>query len=190
MVVDNVKALKELKQQVMDLVQSIQKEFGRKCLIVKTGNYGIEARLALWSRTDVLFVSTLKDGLYLTCFEYIYAKYIKKDFKNSALLLSEYTGCSSQFAGFHEFNPFMTKTIVKQLETVIKETPKDKEHNMKRAFKFCHTRTFTGWVENFLKELKLASNPLKIENTRVVYGNWQAVRFAKQKSNGAMERSA
>ena len=26
---------------------------------------------------------------------------------------------------------------------------------MKRAFKFCKQRTFSGWVENFLKELKL-----------------------------------
>ena len=172
MIVSDVKALRNLKIQVQELVQSIHKEFGRKCLIVKIGNYSIEARLALWSRTNVLFVSTLKDGLYLTCFEYIFAKYIKKDFKNSAMLLSEFTGCSSQFAGFHEFNPFLTKTIVKELESVIKETPREKEQNMKRAFKFCHTRTFSGWVENFLKELKLASNPLNIENTRVVYGNW------------------
>ena len=95
MIVSDVKALRNLKTQVQELVQSIHKEFGRKCLIVKIGNYSIEARLALWSRTNVLFVSTLKDGLYLTCFEYIFAKYIKKDFKNSAMLLSEFTGCSS-----------------------------------------------------------------------------------------------
>ena len=63
--------------------------------MVKTSNFGIEARLALWSKTNVLFVSTLKDGLYLTTFEYIFVKYIKNDFKNSAMLLSEFTGCSS-----------------------------------------------------------------------------------------------
>ena len=63
--------------------------------MVKTSEFGIEARLALWSKTNVLFISTLKNGLYLTTFEYIYVKYIMNDFRTSAMLLSEFTGCNS-----------------------------------------------------------------------------------------------
>ena len=46
---------------------------------------------------------------------------------------------------------------------------------MKRAFTFCNQRTFSGWVENFLKEIKLAQKPHSIEKTRVVYSGLNAV---------------
>ena len=195
MLSEHVPALKVLKEEVHRLVSQIHKDFGKKCLIVKTANYSIEARMALWSKTNILFVSTLKDGLYLTCFEYIWAKYVKGDFKNSAMLLSEFTGCNSQFAGFHEFNPFLTnislaswgKTTVSALEEALKESPRQKEVRMRRAFKFCQQRTFSGWVEHFLKELKLAYNPHSIEETRIVYSGLHAVRFAKQRSNVAAQ---
>ena len=180
---EHVPALKTLKEEVHKLISQIHKEFGKKCLIVKIANYSIEARMALWSKTDILFVSTLKDGLYLTCFEYIFTKHIKDDFKNSAMLLSEFTGCNSQFAGFHEFNPFLTKSTVAALEQCLKESPRQKEQRMKRAFKFCKQRTFSGWVENFLKELKLAYNPHSIGETRIVYSGLHTARFARKGSN-------
>lgn len=101
-----VQRLKKLNMTVCKLTNKIRNEFGRQCLIVESGNWTIAMRLALWSKAHVLFVSTLKDGLYLTCFEYIFVKYLCNEFENSAMILSEFTGCNSQFAGFYDFNPF------------------------------------------------------------------------------------
>jgi len=103
---EEVESLKALNNSVISLVNKIRNEFGRQCLIVESGNWTVQQRLALWSKANVLFVSTLKDGLYLTCFEYIFVKYLCNDFENSAMILSEFTGCNSQFAGFYDFNPF------------------------------------------------------------------------------------
>jgi len=103
---DSVESLHKLNQDIIKLVKKIRNEFGRQCLIVESGSWPVQMRLALWSKAHVLFVSTLKDGLYLTCFEFIWTKYLSNDFANSAMVLSEFTGCSSQFAGFYEFNPF------------------------------------------------------------------------------------
>ena len=94
-------------------------------------------RLALWSKAQVLFVSTLKDGLYLTCIEYIMVKHHMKDFKNSAMILSEFTGSNTQFAGFHEFNPFLIKKTVGALEKCLRESPEEKEKRMKTAYTYC-----------------------------------------------------
>ena len=77
---DSCESLKQLNTDIIKLVNQIRNEFGRKCLIVESGNWTIEMRLALWSKAHVLFVSTLKDGLYLTCFEYIFVKYLCRDF--------------------------------------------------------------------------------------------------------------
>ena len=94
-------------------------------------------RLALWSKAHVLFVSTLKDGLYLTCIEYIMVKHIKKEFNNSAMILSEFTGSNSQFAGFYEFNPFLLRKTVLALEKCLRDSPEEKEKRMKRAYFYC-----------------------------------------------------
>ena len=98
--------MKTLNNEICKLINLIHRDFGKECLMVKAGNQTIDARLALWSKTNILFVSTLKDGLYLTTFEYIWVKYLRNDFENSAMILSEFTGCDSQFAGFYDFNPF------------------------------------------------------------------------------------
>ena len=72
------------------------------------------------------------------------------------MILSEFTGCNSQFAGFYDFNPFQLKTTVAALEKCLKASPEEKSELMKRAFLYCNGRTFRNWVETFLKELKLA----------------------------------
>ena len=94
-------------------------------------------RLALWSKAHVLFVSTLKDGLYLTCIEYILVKHLRNEFENSAMLLSEFTGSNSQFAGFYEFNPFLLKKTVGALEKCLKDSSEEKATRMKRAYRYC-----------------------------------------------------
>ena len=81
-----------------------------------SGSWDINNRLALWSKANVLFVSTLKDGLYLTCFEYVLVKYLCNDFENSAMMLSEFTGSQTQFSGFYEFNPFLMKKSIAMMD--------------------------------------------------------------------------
>ena len=85
------------------------------------------------------------------------------------MILSEFTGNNTQFAGFYEFNPFLLKTTVKALEECLKENPEAKESRMKRAFHYVRNRTFIGWVENFLKELKLAYNTISTDDTRIIF---------------------
>ena len=77
---EDVPALKALNEEIGKLITQIHREFGKETLMVKAGNQPIDARLALWSKTHILFVSTLKDGLYLTTFEYIWVKYLRNDF--------------------------------------------------------------------------------------------------------------
>ena len=48
---------------------------------------------------------------------------------------------------------------------------------MKRAYQYCRQRTFRAWVENFLKELKLAYDPHTVDDTRILYQGLQAVQF-------------
>ena len=48
---------------------------------------------------------------------------------------------------------------------------------MRRAFQYFRQRTFIAWVDNFLKELKLAYNPHTGDEKRVLYQGFQAVQL-------------
>lgn len=177
---DQVESLKTLNQGIVKMVLKIREEFGRQCLIIEQTSFTIQMRLALWSKAHVLFVTTLKDGLYLTCIEYIMAKHICNDFENAAMILSEFTGSNSQFAGQYDFNPFLLHKTVAALEKCLKDPPEEKVKRMKRAYRYCKQRNFSDWVENFLKELKLAYDPNSgHDTTRILYQGMQAVQFSK-----------
>ena len=48
---------------------------------------------------------------------------------------------------------------------------------MRRAFHYVQQRTFKGWVDNFLKELKLAYNTHSADDTRIIFQGRQAVQI-------------
>jgi trehalose-6-phosphate synthase len=58
---------------------------------------------------------------------------------------------------------------VAALEKMLKDSPVEKAARMKRAFKFCKKRTFTGWVDNFLKELKMVCQPHSVDDPKFMF---------------------
>ena len=47
---DNVKILKDLKEEVIKIVKLIHRDFGEHSLIITTDNVPVEKRLAVWSQ--------------------------------------------------------------------------------------------------------------------------------------------
>ena len=80
---DKIPILKELYDEVKEITEKIQKDFGKECLIVQNNDLNLYKRLAIWSQCNILLSSTLKDGLSLPPLEYVTVKSIMGDFKNS-----------------------------------------------------------------------------------------------------------
>lgn len=79
-------------------------------------NPPLPVRLAIWSLTQILLVSTLKDGLCLPPLEFVTVKHHLRDFENSGMVLSEFAGCSDAFSGFHSFNAFVLQDLMNTLD--------------------------------------------------------------------------
>jgi trehalose-6-phosphate synthase len=97
--------MQQLDIEIKALIKEIQEEFGYHSLVVLDQNPSLERRLTIWSQAQILLVSTLKDGLCLPPLEFATVKKLTGEFENSGMILSEFSGCSSAFSGFHEFNP-------------------------------------------------------------------------------------
>jgi len=129
--------MKQLQMDLKVLIKEIHDEFGQHSLVVSDQNPSLERRLTVWSQAQILLVSTLKDGLCLPPLEFATVKKLMGDLQNSSMILSEFSGCSSAFNGFHEFNPFNQQDFCKALDTCLNLSRKKKEILMRKAYKYC-----------------------------------------------------
>lgn len=165
---EHVPALKQLNEDIKTAIKEIHDEFGQHSLVVLDQNPSLERRLTIWSQAQILLVSTLKDGLCLPPLEFASVKKSMGTFQSSGMVLSEFSGSSSSFNGFHEFNPFDQQDFCRALDTCLSLSSKKKEILMRKAYKYCCQFKFDNWVDHFLKELNDSYNPNNFE-ARYVY---------------------
>lgn len=93
-----VKEIKRLiqktQQEIQKVINEIHEEFGDGCLIYKVQNLTQEERLALWSFSQILLITSLRDGLTFSPFEFISTKAIQNKMQRSSIIISEFSGCA------------------------------------------------------------------------------------------------
>jgi trehalose-6-phosphate synthase len=72
--ISQVKIIANTRREIKEIVAKIQREFGSQSVVLQEENASLEKRLALWAESDVLLVSSLRDGLCLPLYEYVAAK--------------------------------------------------------------------------------------------------------------------
>ena len=127
--------MKELQADIKQVIKEIHYEFGQHSLVMMETNPSLEKRLAIWSQTQILLVSTLKDGLCLPPLEFATVKKLNGEYETSGMILSEFSGCSSAFNGFHSYNPFDSHAFGKALDTCLSQSSKKKSAMMRKAYK-------------------------------------------------------
>ena len=88
-------------------------------IIFKEENLSKEQRFALWSATDFLFITTLRDGQCIPPLEFVAVKHEENKFSQSAVILSEFSGCNRALGGILKINPFNPDEITKAIDTAI-----------------------------------------------------------------------
>lgn len=119
----------------------------------------MEKRLALWAESDVLLVSSLRDGLCLPLFEYVAAKKFTNNLSNAVMMLSEFSGTNRAFNGFFEYNPFNVSEFLSKLDQALSLSGSEKEDLMKQAVSYLEKASTSKWVDSFLKDLRIAYKP-------------------------------
>lgn len=104
--------------------------------------------LALISEADLFVVSSMREGMNLTCHEFIVATNEKK----SPLILSEFTGSAAVFTkGAILINPWDIKQLSKSYEIAFNLTQEEKDKNWKSLYDVVMKQDCDYWVESSLK---------------------------------------
>lgn len=137
-------------------MKEIEDEFGKSVICYLEEDLSVEHRLALWTVTNILLITTLRDGQCLPPLEYITVKKELNKSGKSAVILSEFSGCNRALGGVLKINPFNVDEIVKNIEIAINMSSEEKEQRFKIAYNYISKHSTLKWAEGFLKDLKRA----------------------------------
>ena len=143
----------ETKRDVDQLVTEIQTKWPG-ALIFKTENPEKHKRLALWSVSDFLLITTLRDGQSILPLEFIAVKKGEKKLGHSAVIMSQYAGCCRSLTGILKINPFSLEECMRSLDTVINMKESEREQRLQISFSYIENQSTKKWAETFLRDLK------------------------------------
>ncbi|MFT4246206.1 MAG: trehalose-6-phosphate synthase [Micrococcaceae bacterium] len=113
-------------------------------------NVPLEEMVALYLATDVMLVTSLRDGMNLVAKEYV----ATRQSESGVLILSEFTGAADELKDAVMINPHditeMKNKMVKAAEMPAAEQ-QERMHNLR---KYISENTVHDWAESFLSTLK------------------------------------
>ena len=157
-----VNSIKNYRAQILQVRDEIHKEFGPESLIFQESNPSLEKRLALWSSADIILCSALNDGLCIPVFEYVKCRMIAGKLRSSIMICSEFAGCNEAMRGVLKYNPFSMTGFTEAMDKALSLTPDEKYQNMMLAYQYVKRNSVTKWTEGFLRDLKLAYQPIQV----------------------------
>jgi trehalose-6-phosphate synthase len=82
--------------------------------------------------------------------------------KYSTMISSEFAGCNEGMRGVLVYNPFSATEFLETMDKALSLTPEEREEKMKLAYQYVKRNSVTKWTEEFLKDLKLAYQPVQV----------------------------
>ncbi|KAH3682112.1 hypothetical protein WICPIJ_006915 [Wickerhamomyces pijperi] len=133
--------------------------------------------LALLSEANAFIVSSMREGMNLTCHEFVVATSEKK----SPLILSEFTGSAGVFTdGSFLINPWDLRDVAKTFEAVHSLSKSEKENNWRKLFDVVNNLDCDKWVSSCLSTIH---SSWEYQQQRQKYSTLDVREFAKYYNN-------
>jgi trehalose-6-phosphate synthase len=127
-------------------------------------------RLALYQAADLFLLTPIREGLNLLPLEYIYSR---KDLARAgAVIVSEFSTCSSLLNGSLKVNPFSPVSIADAIEKALSMSNKECEYRRQRDMPFIQSHPSSLWTKQILNELEQL-------NSKIGHGRVLVSKFAE-----------
>ncbi|CCC68184.1 hypothetical protein NCAS_0B01000 [Naumovozyma castellii] len=108
--------------------------------------------LALSCEADMFLVNSLREGMNLTCHEFI----VSSEEKNAPLLLSEFTGSASVLEGALLINPWDIRHTADSIKIGLQMTKEEKRRHWKKMMKSVINNDSDNWILTSLQNINTA----------------------------------
>jgi trehalose 6-phosphate synthase/phosphatase len=141
---------------IVTRIDSTHSTLAHQPLVFLRQDIAFSQYIALLSVADALMVTSLREGMNLTCHEYICCQDGKASGKkHGPVILSEFTGSASVFGGNElSVNPWHYRQCAEAIKTALEMDPAEKEdrYNKMREVVMHHTGEY--WCTSLAKELE------------------------------------
>lgn len=141
------------------IADTINSEFGDMAagaqpVVLLKKNIVFEQYLALIAEADAFIVSALRDGMNLTCHEFVYCN---DSSRNAPLILSEFTGSASIFHNDALLvNPYDQKEMAEAFHTALFMSTEERHQRSRALRKHISEHTGVDWVRASLSSIEEA----------------------------------
>lgn len=126
-----------------------------------------EQYVALLTVADALMITSLREGMNLTCHEFVFCQDGQgASNKNGVLILSEFTGSASVLGGFElSVNPWDLKQCADAVAKALSMKPEEREERWQKLYDVVTHNTGAFWANTFVERLSKAYNEQDARNT-------------------------
>ncbi|RDL36908.1 uncharacterized protein BP5553_06260 [Venustampulla echinocandica] len=149
----------ELDATVSDIVTRVNSSWANLAyqpLVYLKQDISYAQYLALLTVADALMVSSQREGMNLTCHEYLFCQDGKFEGHNryGSLILSEFTGSASVFGGNElSVNPWDYRQCADAIKTALEMSDEEKETRWRKLYKAVMHSTAEHWFTGFREKL-------------------------------------
>lgn len=176
----DVQEYQNLKDKIEQLVSSINGVYGTPTYMpVQYLYHGVNnfELSALYQASDVLFVSSRRDGMNLVSLEYVVSQ--MEDFEGS-ILLSEFAGAHSTLSYAISINPWDIEKTGEKIKEALLSPQEVRSARMKPMNEFLEQYTSSDWARIYLRDL---SKEVVIKDKSRIITSENLMRWMKKVSN-------
>ncbi|KAF2665965.1 alpha,alpha-trehalose phosphate synthase-like protein subunit [Microthyrium microscopicum] len=147
--------LTDVVSEIVNRIDSQHSTLAHQPLVFLRQDIPFSQYLALLSVADVLMITSLREGMNLTCHEYILCQDgSMSDKKHGPVILSEFTGSSSVFQGGDlAVNPWDYKTCAQAIKVALEMPVEEKERRYNQLRGIVLNQTGGVWVKELIDDL-------------------------------------
>eukprot|EP00405_Crypthecodinium_cohnii_P007307 CAMPEP_0206420814 /NCGR_PEP_ID=MMETSP0324_2-20121206/1087_1 /ASSEMBLY_ACC=CAM_ASM_000836 /TAXON_ID=2866 /ORGANISM="Crypthecodinium cohnii, Strain Seligo" /LENGTH=1054 /DNA_ID=CAMNT_0053884811 /DNA_START=55 /DNA_END=3219 /DNA_ORIENTATION=+ len=147
----------ELMKEIRRMADEINKEFsmeGEVTVDIRVGDVSVDERIAILKSADIFLDTSINDGLNLHPFLFCVAHQPEE---SGAMIVSEFSGCSSVLIGSTKVNPWNTQAVMDAMHTVVTTDEAEKSRRFKQDHSYVVTQKLCDFVASNLAEIKTAA---------------------------------
>ena len=112
----------------------------------------------MWGVGHVLLVSSIREGLNLNPFEYIWAReHIGEGVKTgSVMILSQFSGCSRVFSGSIRVNPWKIEEVADAMKVAVLMSNAERQKRHRHNLQQVKTHSIRKWARALLQDIRRA----------------------------------
>ncbi|KAG1692802.1 hypothetical protein DVH05_024417 [Phytophthora capsici] len=148
--------------EIRKLVDRITKAHGPECIDYEESSspLTIEERVALWLASDILMVTSIREGLNLKPLEFVFAKGVSPDSRPGVVILSEFSACCCVLNGAVRVNPWNITGLVNSLDNALTMSDEERLGRRARDLPYITNQPAANWTKQVLSVLHEATeNP-------------------------------